>query len=290
MPEERNRRTHAPSSVRALLKRAQRRARRQERDADGPPIEAAEPTRQAEPDRPGPRPSLLADFLRPSRSQAIVAAVLFITALLISMGVKARTTETDFASMRRADLIQMLDTLNSDARKLEAEINELERTKQSLLTGADAAKVAQEETQRRLDAMRILAGTAPASGPGIRIVIADPFSKVGPELVLDAIEEMRDAGAEVMAINGTIRVVANTWFGRSSSGGLVVSGEPVSFPLVIEAIGDPATLEAGARFRGGLVSEIQNERVNGSVTISQLDQLRISAVIKPDAPRFSRPA
>lgn len=290
MPEERTRRTHTPSSMKALLRRAQRRAARHERTTAGPTAEVAGSVEQDRPQETADKSSVLADFLRPSRSQAIVAVVLFITALLISMGVKARTTETDFASMRRADLIQMLDTLNADARKLETEINELERTKQSLLSGADSAKVAEEETRRRLDAMRILAGTAPASGPGIRIVITDPAKKVGPELVLDAIEEMRDAGAEVMAINGTIRVVANTWFGRSSSGGLTVSGEPVSFPLTIEAIGDPATLEAGARFRGGLVSEIQNERVNGGVTINQLDHLEIRAVAKLDAPQFSRPS
>lgn len=299
MPEERSRRTHAASSLGALLRRAQRRAERHAKpvrnseEAAATPAETTVADLTSEESVARPRrasSSLVTDFLRPSRSQAIIAAVLFVTALLTAMGIKARHTDMDFSTMRRSDLIQILDTLNADARKLEAEINELERTKQNLSSGADAAKIAAEEARRRLNATRILAGTAPASGPGVRITISDPHNKIGPEHILDAVEELRDAGAEVMAINGSIRLVANTWFGRSSSGGLLISGEQVSFPLTIEAIGDPTTLEAGARFRGGLVSEIQNDRIGGVVTISQSDRLEIDAVAKPTVPQYSRPA
>lgn len=218
-----------------------------------------------------------------------MAVILFVTALLVVTGVRARSSETDFSTMRRTDLIAMLDTLNADSRKLESEINELRRTKEQLETGANSAQVAADEAKRRLSAMQVLAGTVPATGPGVRITIQDPKRKVGPELILDAVEELRDAGAEVMQINGTVRVVANTWFGRSDAGELTVNGLAVSFPLTIEAIGDPATLEAGARFRGGLVSEIQGERVGGYVSITQLKRIDITAVASVAAPQFSRP-
>lgn len=218
-----------------------------------------------------------------------MAVILFVTALLVVTGVRARSSETDFSTMRRTDLIAMLDTLNADSRKLESEINELRRTKEQLETGANSAQVAADEAKRRLSAMQVLAGTVPATGPGVRITIQDPKRKVGPELILDAVEELRDAGAEVMQINGTVRVVANTWFGRSDAGELTVNGMAVNFPLTIEAIGDPATLEAGARFRGGLVSEIQGERVGGYVSITQLKRIDITAVASVAAPQFSRP-
>lgn len=287
MPEDKARRSASSAHVGALLRRARHRAERRADDESSP--EAGVDRAQ----RPQTRPhmsTLITDFLRPNRSQAIMAVILFVTALLIVTGVRARNADTDFSTMRRADLIQMLDTLNADSQKLSSEINDLKRTKERLESGVDSAQVAADEAKKRLSAMQILAGTAPAVGPGVRITIYDPGHKVGPELVLDAIEEMRDAGAEVMQLNGQIRIVASTWFGRSSDGQLSVNGEVVTFPLVLEAIGDPATLEAGARFRGGLVSEVQNERVGGTVSITQVKQLSITALASVSVPQYSRPA
>lgn len=233
--------------------------------------------------------TVLGDFLRPSRAQAIIAVVLFFTSLLVVMGVKASSSQSTFSTMRRADLIQMLDTLNAESRRLEGEIRELQSTKQRLESGADSAKVAEAEAAKRLSQLQILAGTVPAAGPGIRLVIIDPKGKVGPELVLDAVEEMRDAGAEVIEINDSVRVVASTWFARSANGGVVAGGVELTSPITIEVIGDPATLEAGARFRGGLVSEVQSEAIGGQVLITQLDDLRIDSLHEPTAFQFAEP-
>lgn len=269
----------------SLLKRSRR---RQERRADDLPPEET-PTTVIPAVTDGPRTSVWLDFLRPSRSQAVIAVILFVTGLLVVMGVSAGRREADFSTMRRADLVSMLDTLNADARKLQAEIADLTTTKNRLESGVDSAKVANDEARKRLDTMEILAGAKPAAGPGIRITISDPKGKVGPELVLDAIEELRDAGAEVIQLNGSVRVAVDTWFGRDSSGRLVASGQVLTMPLTIEAIGDPATLEAGARFRGGLVSEVQNEAVGGSATIVTLDRVLIESVVTPKAPAYARP-
>jgi uncharacterized protein YlxW (UPF0749 family) len=38
---------------------------------------------------------------------------------------------------------------------------------------------------------------------------------------------MRDAGAEVIEVNNTIRIVGSSWFG-SDANGLVIDGKPVS--------------------------------------------------------------
>ncbi|PIF03024.1 MAG: hypothetical protein CR979_00385 [Propionibacterium sp.] len=247
-------------------------------------------TERAKPRRVRSRADALLAIINPSKSQIAIAIVLFFAVILIIIGVKGQQDDTDFSTMRRADLVQMLDSLTAESRKLESEIADLERTKQKLSSGIDSAQVAAKEAAKRLEDMRILAGLAPASGPGIRIVITDPNEKVGPEHVHNAIEELRDAGAEVIQINRSIRVVASTWFGRTDDGVLIVDGKPVSFPLTIEAIGDPETLEAGARFRGGLVSEVENQNIGGSVKISKVEKLVINSVATPKAPKFSKPA
>ena len=137
--------------------------------------------------------------------------------------------------------------------------------------------------------MQIVAGTVPATGPGIRITIQDPQGAMSPELLLDALEELRDAGSEVIEFNDAMRVVASTWIDRDPEGRIVVDGIPLATPIVIEAIGDPATLEAGARFRGGLVSEVEGSRVQGQVEIKQMTEISVDSVVSPRVPEFAKP-
>ena len=105
-----------------------------------------------------------------------------------------------------------------------------------------------------------------------------------------AYERERDAfRAEVIELNDTVRLVMRSWFGTDASGMLTADGVTLEAPYLIEAIGDPATLEAGARFRGGLVSEVEGERVGGRVTIAQQESIAIDSVATPGENEFARP-
>lgn len=236
-----------------------------------------------------PHRSLLRDFLVPSKGQAVVGLVLFLTALTVVLTLRAQSAQPEFTNVRQADLIQLLDNVTSETRRLEDEVRELELARTELLSGADRDEAAREEAARRLEQAQIIAGTVPVIGPGVRIEIADPEGRISAELLLDAVEELRDAGAEVIEINDSVRLVMGSWFGTDDAGGITVDGVAIRAPYVLEAIGDAATLEAGARFRGGLVSEVEGERVGGSVTIEQLQQITIDTVVSPEVNEFARP-
>ena len=163
---------------------------------------------------------------------------------------RSQALTPDYSNLRRTDLIQLLDTcpLRHDASKPRS--GSSPPLAISLSRGAAGAKAADDEARHRTEQLQIISGTVPASGPGIHITIQDPQGAVTPELLLDALEELRDAGAEVVEFNDSVRVVAGTWIDRDSQGRVMVDGAVLTMPIVIEAIGDPATLEAGARFRG----------------------------------------
>ncbi len=231
----------------------------------------------------------LTDFLRPSRSQAVMALILFICGLAAVMQVTANSADAGYSTMRRSDLVELLDTLNAQSRRLEADIAELESTKSRLESGVDAQRIAAEEATKRLDEFGILAGTLPATGPGIRMTIVDPQQQLTPEILLDAIGELRDAGAEAIELNDQVRVVGTSWVG-GSAGALVVDDVALDLPLTIEAIGTPHSLEEGARFRGGLVSQVEGPAVGGSVLINQVDDVIIETLHRVSEPQFARPA
>lgn len=226
-------------------------------------------------------------LMRLSSSQILLAAVLLVFGVGVGTQITTKTADDPFATARRADLIQLLDTANTETSRLASEIEQLKTTRDKLQSGVDSAKVAQQEAQNRLDNLAILNGTVGATGPGVRVVIYDPAQKVTASTLLDAIEEFRDAGAEVIEINDSIRVVASTWFG-SAGGSLVADNVAISLPIVIDVIGDGHALEEAARFRGGLVSQVQ--QLGGSVTITQQTNVTITAVRQLPQNRYARPA
>ena len=248
------------------------------------PPEPSEPQLEVE-----PRHRLWSTLFVPGRGQVIAAVILFVVGMGTVMQIRISSADDAYTGARREDLVQLLDGLGSESRRLEHEISQLERTRTSLQSGADTQRVARAEAEKRLQVLSILAGTAPAQGPGIRMRIADPGHKVDAGVLLNAVEEMRDAGAEVIEVNNTIRVIGSTWFG-SNAQGLVIDGIQVTDPITIEVIGEPHSLQEAAEFRGGLVSEISGPQIGGSVRIEQLDRVVVESLHPLHENEYAQPA
>lgn len=229
------------------------------------------------------------DFLRPSRTQLVIGVILLLCGLAVTLQVRTSADGQDYSTLRRSELIGILDDLNAETRRLETELASLEATRLQLQSGVDRQRVAREEAQKRLDVLSILGGTVPAEGPGVRITIHDPRRAVTADIVLNALEELRDAGAEVIEVNDTIRVVASSWVGAGDNG-LLIDGVEVDRPIVIEVIGESHALTEAARFRGGLVSEVSDDRIGGEVTIVSEPKITVATVRPPRALEFARPA
>ena len=244
-----------------------------------------EPTPAPAPDHAWAR--IRKDLLKPSRSQLIVAVVLLLFGFAITLQLSGGRDQR-YTNLRQDELVAMLDDVQAEARRLEGEITQLEVTRQRLQSGAESSAEAREQALRRLDALELLGGTAPAQGPGIRVTITDRAGKVTPEILLNTVEELRDAGAEVMEVNDAVRLVTNSWF-ATVDGQLQADGVRLGSTIVIEAIGDPETLSEATRFRGGLVSTIEGERVGGTARVVEVEDLVIDSVVDPETPRFARP-
>lgn len=267
-------------------------------DHDPNETAAADPVNQdqnQDQDQQSPSPAddawsrLRRGFLQPGRSQIILALVLGLFAIGVVTQVRAQSSGEAYETARRADLVQLADGLAEETRRLESEIAELEATRRELESGSDARQVAREEARSRLDALSVLAGTVPAQGPGIRITITDPQLKVGAGVLLNALGELRDAGAEVIEFNDTVRVTASTWVG-GTPGALVVDGTTVPRVIVLEVIGDPHSLEEAVRFRGGLVTEVTAPNVGGAINVERQDVIEVQSTARVVDHEFARPA
>lgn len=68
------------------------------------------------------------------------------------------------------------------------------------------------------------------------------------EQFVDVVQELRDAGAEAVAVNG-LRVGARSSFATEDDR-VLLDGRPLKEPYRIEAIGSPETLEGGLEIPG----------------------------------------
>jgi uncharacterized protein YlxW (UPF0749 family) len=107
-------------------------------------------------------------------------------------------------------------------------------------------------------------------------------------VLLDAIEELRDAGAEALQLSG-VRVVASTAVVDDAGGGIDVGGRRITAPYRLAVIGDPRTLADALRIPGGVLATIAAQPgATGTVTTSP--QLTLTALQVVHAPRYARPA
>jgi uncharacterized protein YlxW (UPF0749 family) len=230
------------------------------------------------------------DAMRPrfSRAQAVIGVLLAIVGFLAIVQIRSQESANDeLAGARREDLPQLLDSLDAATTRVRGEIADLEQRRRVLQSSADSRQAAISEAREQAEVLGVLAGTLPAHGPGIVIRIDDPQRAIGTSTLLNAMEELRDAGAEAIEINNSARIVAQSAI-VDAAGGVQVDGTLLRPPYVIEAIGDAHTLREAMLFPGGLQDEV--EQLQGTVRISSSTNLQISSLYSQPAPQFASPA
>jgi len=232
------------------------------------------------------RDRLVHALLHPGRGQVVVAVLMAVLGAAAVTQVRLAGSSDDYAGLRQADLIQALNGLQAASRRTEQDINDLEATRDSLRDSNDKTATALQQARTELRTLGVLAGTLPAHGPGVRITVTVAESHLSLNYLLDGIEELRDAGAEAMEINDTVRVVAQTSF-ESATGGIDVDGRVLKSPFVIDAIGDPESLTTALKFPGGFVDDVALDE--GKVSIKQSQDIEVTVLRKPTEPRYAEP-
>jgi uncharacterized protein YlxW (UPF0749 family) len=235
------------------------------------------------------RARLVTALRRPrSRGQLVAGALLAVLGFAAVTQVQSNERDDNYVGARQGDLIQYINTLSLASQRAETEIAALQETRESLGNDTEARRTALALARRQADTLGILAGTVPAVGPGIRATVTGGGTGVGSDQLLNGLQELRDAGAEVIELNGSVRVVAQTSLQDTADGGVLVDGTPLKAPYLIEAIGDPDDLSVALDFTGGFVSDV--ESVGGKVTVDRLDKVDIISVRTPSKPEYAEPA
>lgn len=182
----------------------------------------------------------------------VVAIVLF--GLIITVAAIQTRQSAPAVAKEKAELAERITTETQRVDDQRARAERLQRDITRMQNDALESSVGGQALRERLQALETLTGTGRVVGPGVRIIVDDAAidevsggEESANNRILDLdlqqlVNGLWAAGAEAIAINGERLTVLTAIRGADKS--ITVDYRPLARPYTVEAIGDPATLEA----------------------------------------------
>lgn len=217
----------------------------------------------------------------PPRARLVAASAIAVFGVLISVAAVQNSRNEEVDSAGRATLISRIGEERSDLEDLQAAIADLSRDNRRLTDQLAGLVADRQQDVAQLRRLQLASGYFPATGEGVRIVVAgnpegDENQQVRDSDLAILVDGLWEAGAEAIAINdqrlnplGAIRNVGTA---------IHVNTVPLSPPYVVRAIGDTSTLQAnllntthGAEFFS------LADQLGFALTVDDVDELDLPA-------------
>jgi uncharacterized protein YlxW (UPF0749 family) len=219
-------------------------------------------------------------------SAAVIGVLTLLLGFAIAVQVHANSSGDTLSGLREDDLIGILDNQNAQADRLRQQIADLQQKLTQLQDSGDRSAAARKQAAEQSQALGILLGTLPATGPGVSVTVTDPDGKLTGEDLLDVVEELRGAGAEAIQF-GSVRVTTSTSF-TGSGGTVAVDGVQLQAPYRVTAIGDPKTLDTALNIPGGVAATVR--AAGGELNVDELQKVTISVTRGLPKPKYAKPS
>jgi uncharacterized protein YlxW (UPF0749 family) len=218
---------------------------------------------------------------------AVIAVLTALLGFAIVVQVRQNSSSDNLANLRDDDLVGILDNQNARADRLRQQIADMEQTLRRLRDSGDRSAAAREQAEEDAQALGVLLGTLPATGPGVIVQIDDAAGRLDAEDLLDVVEELRGAGAEAIQF-GPVRVTTTTAFTDTPDGRVAVDGTVLDPPYRVLAIGDPKTLDTALNIPGGVAATIRN--ADGELTVTEQTTVTITVTRTLPTPKYAVPS
>ncbi|MBT1162731.1 MULTISPECIES: DUF881 domain-containing protein [Bifidobacterium] len=211
-----------------------------------------------------------------TRMRLVTSLLIAVMCALLSFAymIQINNTKSTYETMSEDELVRLINETSNQVQSLEQRKSELTSQLNSLKATADKQAAAQKIAKQNEETNGILSGRLAAKGEGVIIHITKGSkANVDASTMFTLLEELRNAGAEVIAIN-TVRVVTSTYISETTDGTLICDGETLDTPYVVKAIGDPQALANAVNIAGGVGSRLK-VKYGADVSVSTEDEVKI---------------
>lgn len=213
--------------------------------------------------------------LRLKSGQITIGIVCVLLGFMLAVQVKTQQDLlSDLSRVRTAELTAYVKSLEKERDSLRTEMEDLRGKVSELVEGRSLISTLQTD----LELVRTFAGLTEVKGPGVTVVMDDSkrISKPGQDPnafiihdddVLKLINELLASGAEAISVNGQ-RYVSTTEV-RCVGPTISINNTRTAPPIVVCAIGNPETLEAGLKMRGGIVESLSFWGISVNIKVEE---------------------
>lgn len=183
---------------------------------------------------------------RSSRRTVAITAVVTLFGVLMTVAAVQTTQNADVDALGRASLVNRIQVEKEAVRELQVRAGELRTANAESETALRELREEEAQVTSRVSRLGMSTGYLAVTGPGLRIRVDDApdgneSQRVRDDDLLLLVDGLWAAGAEAVAINGQ-RLTMLTQL-QNSGRAIHVNVRPLQPPYVVEAIGDPDTLE-----------------------------------------------
>lgn len=213
-----------------------------------------------------------------------VGLVLAILGFLVVVQLRSQAQGQGLTQLSVQDLTELVANVTARNNQLRAEIATLQSQQRTLSTSVQRGDTSTAQIRSDLTHVLAWSGALGVTGAGIQVTVSGqlPAPAVG-----ELINELRNAGAEAIGING-IRVVPGVVV-TASAGGLSIGSTALREPLVLVAVGQPDTLAGSLSRAGGPIAQLTSQFPAVQVTVVPLDIVSIPATDRSLSPVLGKP-
>ncbi|MDH8676714.1 DUF881 domain-containing protein [Fusibacter bizertensis] len=213
-----------------------------------------------------------------------ILALTVLLGVLIALQFKTLNSGVKYLSIKE------MYTQSIELESQKSELTQLNSKVEELRSQIDAYQTAKEDVQvdyeqfliNEIEATKQIAGLTKLEGPGVVIIITDgtrelienedPANIIVHDLDIRAmVDDLRNAGAEAIAINGQ-RVVFNKSNIQCTGPTIKINDQVFAPPYIIEAIGDRRFLESAINAPGSFSEDLRSwgvfVEVNTSISVT----------------------
>ncbi|MEW5991424.1 MAG: DUF881 domain-containing protein [Chloroflexota bacterium] len=220
-----------------------------------------------------------------TRQRGTVTLVAAFLGVLVVAQLRSQAANPGLSNLSAQELTLVIANVNTRNESLRSEVADLDRTVAALTDARDRGVSAIGELRSDLAALEAWAGLTPVVGPGVSIRVA---GGIGGEGVEDLLNELRNAGAEAIAVEDVRLVPGTVVYGEL--GALSVENTPLADGFEIRAIGSPQILTGTLTRAGGVIAQLGATYEGLTISVTPLDSVAIPATERDLVPGHGTPS
>ncbi len=218
------------------------------------------------------------------RNQLSLAVVAFVLGILVVVQLRSQEAGNGLDQLTPTELTVLVGNLNTRNDQLRAEIATTQAELATLQASDARGDTSVGQLQADLARVRAWTGLDPVIGSGVRITVTGGLPAGSVE---DLINELRNAGAEAIAVND-VRIEPNSIVDGPLDG-LLIGSIKLGDPFEVSAIGNPESLTGSLTRAGGIVAQLAATAPSAQLIVTPLDMLRLPATTEDLVPVHGKP-